>query len=85
MTVDELRALALDLREHALGAVSGRAMRSAANELVAIADALDAGGAVVGTYAVVPIAESGDFQVRGVPIPPPPLAGKHRRPAEAQS
>jgi hypothetical protein len=86
VTLPELRELALELRLIAgtrLTEQDARQVRSAADELAAIASALAKGGAIVGDYAAVPLIGD-DATVRGVPIPPPPdLGGKHRRPLEA--
>lgn len=86
MSAAKLSELALELRLVAAENINGidaRRVRAAADELAAIAVALAKGGAVVGSYAVVPVVGDDDT-VRGVPIPPPhDLGGKHRRPLEA--
>jgi hypothetical protein len=63
----ELRELAHELRVQARGD-AGRPLRAAANELDAIARAIDAGGAVCGGYVVVPLDAT---ELEGAPIPPP--------------
>jgi hypothetical protein len=76
-----LRELALELRTIAagkLGNEDARSARQAADELVGIAGALEQGGAIVDGYVAVPLPET---HVRGVPIPPPAIGGKHHRPA----
>jgi hypothetical protein len=65
----ELHDLAHALRTHAAGE-PGRVMRRAANELEAVARALDAGGACAEGFAVVPLL---DADPQPAPFPPPPL------------
>jgi hypothetical protein len=80
---ERLRDIALELRTIAasrLDATEARTTRAAADELAGIADALENGGGIVGNvYAAVPVPE--DVANLRIPIPPPPLSGKHRHPA----
>lgn len=73
--IAELRQLADDLRKMLAHTTNAPVLRHAANELAAIAGALDAGGAVVDGYVVVPLGDD----VAGVPIPPPPALEEGQR------
>lgn len=84
MSAERLRELALELRLVAasrLGETDARNVRSAADELAAIAAAIEVGGKVLDGYVVCPLADAGG-EVRGAPIAPPPIGGKHRRARE---